>query len=142
MSVVIRPATADDSAAISALLAELGYPAPADAIPVRLERMQAEGQHVLLAGMDGRVVGLASLFLRHVISADAPFARLAALVVRGDQRGEGVGSALVAEVEGIARRAGCSEIEVTSGLHRPAAHEFYLARGFTEKPRRFVKPLR
>lgn len=142
MSVVIRPATADDSAAISLLLAELGYPAPADAIPVRLERMEGEGQHLLLAELDGRVVGLASLFLRHVIVDDAPFARLAALVVSADSRGRGVGTALVADAERLARQGGCRILEVTSGPHRPGAHEFYLAQGFTEKPRRFVKPLR
>jgi len=142
VSVVIRPAVADDSAAIALLLAELGYPAPADAIPVRLERMEGEGQHLLLAELDGRVVGLASLFLRHVIVDDAPFARLAALVVSADSRGRGVGAALVADAERLARQGGCTILEVTSGLHRPEAHDFYRDLGFDEKPRRFLKRLR
>lgn len=141
MACTIRPATPDDSEAIAHLLGELGYPATAAAVPGRLEHLRIEGQTVLLAELGDRIVGLASLFVRHVIVDDAPFARLAALAVASDHRGEGVGTALVAEVEGIARRAGCSQIEVTSGLHRPSAHEFYLALGFAEKPRRFVKTL-
>ena len=85
--------------------------------------------------------GLATVIVRHVITDDAPFARLAALVVTETSRGRGVGSALVAGAERIARRAGCALLEVTSGDHRPQAHAFYRGLGFEERPRRFVKRL-
>jgi GNAT superfamily N-acetyltransferase len=137
----IRQASTADASSIAPLLGELGYPAPADALPARLERMAVEGQHVLLAELEGQVVGLATLYLRAVIVDEAPFARLAALIVAEESRGTGVGSALVAEAERLAREAGCSKIEVTSGLRRPDAHEFYRRLGFEEKPRRFVKRL-
>jgi GNAT superfamily N-acetyltransferase len=140
MGHTIRDALAEDAEAIAALLAELGYPASAAAIPGRLQRMREEpGQSILLAEDGGRVVGLATLIVRHVINADSPFARLAAMVVTDSARGRGVGSGLLAEAERIAREAGCSLIEVTSGLHRPEAHAFYLRHGFEERPRRFVK---
>jgi len=140
--VVIRRAIAADAAGIAALLGELGYPAPAAAIPARLERLAGEtGQSVLVAQLDGHVVGLASVFTRHDITDDAAFARLAALIVRTDRQGEGIGRALVEAAEVLARAAGCRVIEVTSGDHRPGAHAFYRRLGFEERPRRFIKRL-
>ena len=138
----VRPATAGDSEAIAELLRQLGYPSPAAAIPGRLARMLAEpGQSVLVAVHGRRVVGLATVIVRHVLVDDAPFARLAALVVGEADRDRGAGRALVGAAEELARAAGCSAIEVTSGDHRPEAHRFYRALGFEERPRRFIKRL-
>lgn len=140
---LIRDAAPGDAPAIAELLAQLGYPAPASAVPRRLRQMLAEpGQRALVAVEGRRVVGLATVVVRHVIVDDAPFARLAALVVAEDRRGAGIGRALLAAAEEHARRAGCFAIEVTSGDHRPEAHRFYRALGFEERPRRFLKPLR
>lgn len=137
---VIRAANAADAEPIARLLDQLGYPAPAESIPARLARMAAEpDQHVLVAEADGLLVGLAAVIVRHVITDDAPFARLAALVVAEDRRRAGVGQALVAAAEQIARDAGCNVIEVTSGDQRPAAHAFYRELGYEERPRRFTK---
>lgn len=142
MTIRVRRATADDATAIAGLLAELGYPPPSvAAVAPRLARLVDERQVVMLAVQDGRVVGLATMFVRHVIVDEAPFARLAALVVAADRRGQGVGRALVSAVEELAIEAGCSAMEVTSGDHRPAAHSFYRSLGFEERPRRFVKRL-
>jgi len=138
----IRAAEDADGEVIADLLRQLGYPATAEAIPGRLARMAAEPANaVLVAAEDGRVVGLATVIVRHVIHDDAPFARLAALVVAEDRRGRGVGRALAAAAEEIARAAGCSSIEVTSGDHRPGAHAIYRELGYEERPRRFLKRL-
>lgn len=138
----VRLAAAGDSEAVAELLAQLGYPARPTQVTARLARMLAEpGQSALVATEQGRVVGLATVIVRHVLVDDAPFARLAALVVAEGERGRGVGRALVAAAEQIARTAGCSLMEVTSGDHRPAAHAFYRALGFEERPRRFLKRL-
>lgn len=139
---LIRDAESGDSEAIAELLGQLGYPASADAVLARLARISAEpGQYVLLAQDGERVVGLATVIVRHVIHDDAPFARLAALVVADDRWNEGVGRSLVARAEELARQAGCNAIEVTSGDHRPQAHAFYRRLGFEERPRRFIKRL-
>lgn len=138
----IRAAKEADGPDVADLLRQLGYPAPAESIPGRLARMTAEpGQTVLVAAEDERVVGLATVIVRHVIHDDAPFARLAALVVAEDGRGRGIGRALAAAAEDAARSAGCSVIEVTSGDHRPGAHAFYRGLGYEERPRRFLKRL-
>ena len=145
MSIHVRAATREDAAALAALVTQLGYASKREAVETRLERLESEGQIVLVAvaaaGEAGQLVGLAAMFVNHVIVDDRPFARLAALVVAEGYRGRGVGRALVGEVERLAREAGCSSIEVTSGDHRPEAHRFYAALGFEERPRRFVMGL-
>jgi len=141
-SLTIRHAAPSDAARIADLLGQLGYPVAAELVPGRLERMLAEpGQSLLVAVDDERVVGLATIIVRHVITDDVPFARLASLVVAEDRRGEGVGKALAGAAEEIARAAGCTTIEVTSGDHRPGAHTFYRRLGYEERPRRFLKRL-
>lgn len=138
----IRNAEIRDVAAIAGLLGELGYPSAADAVRGRLSRMLAEpGQHVLVADDGGRVVGMATVIVRHVINNDSPFARLASIVVAEDRRGQGMGEALVRHAEVIARDAGCFVIEVTSGEHRAGAHRFYERLGYEERRRRFLKRL-
>ena len=138
----IRAAQQPDAAQIAKLLGQLGYAATAEQVVARMARMAAEpGQHVLVAEVDGKVVGLTTLHIRHVISYDAPFARIASVVVDDGVRSQGIGGRLIDAVEAIARQAGCERIEVTSGAHRTRAHEFYLRRGYAEFPRRFIKTL-
>lgn len=138
----IRDAAAEDAGTIAGLLGQLGYPAPAEAVPGRIERMRAEpGQHVLVAEAGGRVVGMATVIVRHVINADEPFGRLASVVVADGWRGQGIGGELVAAAERICVDAGCAVIEVTSADDRDRAHDFYRRLGYTERPRRFMKRL-
>ena len=37
--------------------------------------------------------------------------------------------------------AGCAQLELSSSLKREAAHRFYLAQDYQERPKRFVKLL-
>lgn len=138
----IRAAHTDDASQIAALLEQLGYPSTAEQVAARMANMATEsGQHVLVADVDGSVVGLTTVQIRHVISGDAPFARIASVVVAESARSQGIGARLIEAVEQIARDAGCERIEVTSGAHRTQAHEFYLRRGYSDVPRRFIKKL-
>ena len=138
----IRAALPTDAQQIADLLGQLGYKSTSQQVDRRLANMAAEsGQHVLVAELDGNIVGLTTLNVRHVISSDAPFARIASVVVAENVRSRGIGGRLIDAVELIAREAGCERIEVTSGAHRTRAHEFYQRRGFVEFPRRFIKTL-
>jgi predicted N-acetyltransferase YhbS len=140
--VEIRAAQPADAAQVADLLGQLGYPSLPAQVVARLDNMAAEsGQHVLVAELDGRIVGLTTLNIRHVISSDAPIARIASVVVAEDVRGQGIGGRLIDAVEHTARNAGCERIEVTSGAHRTRAHAFYVRRGYAEFPRRFIKSL-
>jgi GNAT superfamily N-acetyltransferase len=132
---------AADLPAFPALLAQLGYPAEPEALPGRIERIRAGGGRVVVAREGDEVLGLVALAFIPLVHHEQPLARISALVVAEAARGRGVGRRLVAEAERIARAAGCTRIEVTSADHRAAAHAFYLALGYAEKRRRFLKSL-
>jgi len=140
---LIRPATAHDAQSIARLLTQLGYPTDAADVPRRLERMRgAERSLVLLAERGGQVVGLATLHILSVLNRPRDVAWLTALVVDEGARGEGVGRALVREVEEHARKAECEWLSVTTATDRHGAREFYPQIGMQETGRRFGRGLK
>jgi GNAT superfamily N-acetyltransferase len=137
----IRDAEARDADAMSALLGQLGYPATGEALPARLERLQIVGDRVVVADLDGAVVGLAQLHVSPTLEYERPAAKLAALVVDASHRGEGVGRALVEAMEAEARARRCELLFLTSAARREDAHEFYRRVGLEETGKRFAKSL-
>jgi GNAT superfamily N-acetyltransferase len=63
---------------------------------------------------------------------------ISALVVDEGARGGGIGALLLAAAE-RGRSPGRSQLELSSSLKREGAHRFYLAQGYCERPKRFVK---
>ena len=123
------------------LLDQLGYPSDADAIAARVQRIGDAGGRVLVAREDDEVLGVMALEFLALLHHDDDLCRITALVVADRARGRGVGRRLVAEAERIARAHRCGRIEVTSAEHRAAAHAFYLALGYHEQRKRFLKHL-
>ncbi|HUB03564.1 MAG TPA: GNAT family N-acetyltransferase [Solirubrobacteraceae bacterium] len=140
--VTIRLATQRDAEAIAPLLGQLGYPASADELGERIERLtdRPDGE-VLIAELDGDVVGLAAYQLIDVIERPDPQCRITSLVVDDRFRRRGVAYALLHTIEETARDFGCFRLEVTTRPDRADALAFYLAAGFEERPRRLTKPL-
>jgi GNAT superfamily N-acetyltransferase len=131
-----------DAPSIAALLAELGYPDDVATVRGRLMRLHArEGTGVLVAEIGGQVAAVVAYQLTDLLERGQPQCRITTLVVRSDQRRRGLASALVGQVESIARGNGCFRLEVTTQSHRVDAANLYLALGFQERPRRLVKPL-
>jgi GNAT superfamily N-acetyltransferase len=58
------------------------------------------------------------------------------------KRSTGVGHALVAYMEALARERGCNVLTLDSGTQRQQAHKFYFREGFTVTAFHFVKPLK
>jgi GNAT superfamily N-acetyltransferase len=142
VEVRVRDARAADSTAVAGLLAQLGYPSPPTNVAGRLSRLaEDDSNRVLVADIDGSVVGLASAYVRPLIHHDAGFARIACLIVDEAWRDRGVGRTLVEAVETWAREQNCEVAEVTSGNQRLDAHRFYEGLGYAEKRKRFVKNL-
>jgi GNAT superfamily N-acetyltransferase len=137
----IRDARLDDSAAIAALLDQLGYPTDPAAVSPRLERLRIVGDRVVVAEVDGRVAGLAQLHVSPALEYDRPAAKLAALVVDESQRGQGVGRALVEAMEAEARVRGCVLLFLTTATRRKDAHAFYERVDLEETGKRFAKHL-
>jgi GNAT superfamily N-acetyltransferase len=139
----IRHADRDDAIQIADLLGQLGYPARAEDIPSRIERMRADGNSAILVAVSrGVAVGLATTHLLTVINRHGKVAMLSAIVVDERLRGEGIGRQLVYAVEAYARESGCERLTATTYLDRTGAHKFYESTGFELTGRRYGKSLR
>ena len=68
----IRPAAVADSATLVRLIAQLGYDVTADEIAGRPAVMEQEGRLVLVAEIEGNVVGCLSTSVMRVLHRPAP----------------------------------------------------------------------
>ena len=89
-------------------------------------------EHPILAEIDGKVVGFASLRLVNYLGEDAPYAELSELFVLEDYRRRGIARALMTELEVRACAAGASSLAVLTGADNETALALYRARGFQE----------
>jgi N-acetylglutamate synthase-like GNAT family acetyltransferase len=138
----IRPATTDDAEAILGLLNELGHSSSAGSVAKRIESLSVSGCHAACLAVDGgKPVGLLTLNWQPRIYLEHPIARITALVVHQGARRHRVGCMLVEHALAIAQRMGCGEIEVTTGLQRTDAQEFYRALGFSHSAVRYKRAL-
>lgn len=137
----VRPARADDAAAVAPLLTELGYATEPDALPRRLASFDEADDALLLAVDGSAVVGVIGLHRFHVIHRPWPVAYITVLVIAPGARGTGVGRRLVEAGEAWARDRGCGRLTVTSAEARAGAHAFYERCGFPYTGRRFSKAL-
>jgi GNAT superfamily N-acetyltransferase len=137
-AVTVRAAVLDDAADAARLLGQLGYPADAPEVARRMALLAQDPMiEVLVAEVDGRVVGLATLHQLLVINRPGPVIQLTSLVVDDTVRQQGVGRAMVRAVVERGRARGCERISVTTHIDREAAHQFYLRAGFAHTGTRF-----
>ncbi|MEO6966899.1 MAG: GNAT family N-acetyltransferase [Rhodanobacteraceae bacterium] len=141
----IRPAIAEDAAALAASSAQLGYPSDTTAIARRLRDIAEHGAGAVLVAEfgDGGIAGWAHVLPQRRMEHE-PNVELAGLIVDENRRGAGVGAALLRAVETWTRGHGLTDIVVRSNVIRARAHRFYLREGYAEKKRQavFVKKLR
>jgi GNAT superfamily N-acetyltransferase len=140
VSLRIRDARREDSAALADLLGQLGYPTGAAAVERRLERL-GEADRIFVAEDDGRIAGFAGLHVSPSLEYDGDAAKVSAIVVDENTRRRGIGRALMEAVEAEARARGCVLMFLTTAERRADAHEFYRRLGLEETGRRFAKPL-
>ena len=135
-TLTIRPPEADDGSAIAHLFTQLGYPAEGADVTARLLAPDPASV-VLLASQGDKVVGVLVWHKLAPLHVAPAWGLISALVVDEGARG----AALLKEAEQMARAAGCAQLELSSSLKREAAHRFYLAQHYQERPKRFVKLL-
>jgi hypothetical protein len=75
---LVRPAHAADSAALSELFGQLGFPCSLHEVS---ERLGAAQDAALVAVVDGRVAGVITINVMPVLHRPAPVGRISALVV-------------------------------------------------------------
>jgi len=139
----IRNAAISDSEPISRLLLQLGHPISEEATGRQLETLASTGNdRVLVAELDGVVVGVMSLHWSHLLHRERPIGRITALVIEELVRGQGIGRSLVLEAHRIFDELGCGAVEVTSNVKRTEAHIFYRTLGYEQPSAYFRRVLR
>jgi GNAT superfamily N-acetyltransferase len=143
MGIEIRDAVESDAEEMAPLLLQLMHePSTPDQIRRRLRRLSTTGlDRVLVAVLDGRVIGLAGVHVGWLLHLDHPTARLMSIVVDEGCRGQGIGRRLVEATVELSRAAGCDRLELTSRLARADAHAFYEALGFEHMSKKFQMPI-
>ncbi|MFJ8788396.1 GNAT family N-acetyltransferase [Streptomyces sp. NPDC102462] len=134
----IRTAVADDVPAIVGMLADdpLGAQreSPDDPAPylAALKRLDADpNQHLVVAVMDGRVVGTLQLSIIPGLSRrGATRSIIEAVRIHADARGSGLGTRLIEWAIEESRRQNCQLVQLTSDNTRTDAHRFYERLGF------------
>jgi GNAT superfamily N-acetyltransferase len=106
-------------------------PTDADRYQDALEDIQRAGGEVLVAERRGEVAGFCQLLVfRHLQAKGGLCAELESVHVDADQRGAGIGRALVRAAVDHARALGCYRVQLTSNRRREEAHRFYESLGF------------
>ncbi|WP_035610230.1 GNAT family N-acetyltransferase [Haloferula sp. BvORR071] len=142
MAALIRPFAEADTAALAALLGELGYPTTAGELRGRLAQLGSHHHTLVAEAPDGgAITGFIGLMRVATYEHSAPIGYILALSVSSSSQGQGIGKALVSAAEDWFRAQGIHEIRVNSGLQREGAHRFYEAAGFTITGHRFRKRL-
>ncbi len=78
-----------------------------------------------------RIVGMGTLYALHAIDRDV--GRIGQFVVDEEERGKGVGAAIVEFLVAEAHKLGLRELGLTSDRRRPQAHAFWEKVGFSYK---------
>ena len=140
MPAIVRSATTGDLPRLIELLSQLALDSPREDLslprPPAYDAAMAEvlsdrRQTLLVAEVDGAVVGMACLVcvpnLSHV---GKPYALVEDVVVEAAARGQGHGEAIMRSAIELAREAGCYKLVLTSNKGRADAHRFYERLGF------------
>jgi putative acetyltransferase len=113
-------------AALDAGLAALYPPEQRFGPNLKAEQLEAGRGTFLIARDDGRAVGCGAVRVLEGASAEVK-----RMYVEPDQRGRGVGRAVLAELESAAWEMGVRRLVLETGVHQEAAIALYRRAGFT-----------
>jgi len=136
----IRRATSFDSDAIFALVNQLHDSisvARIDFLSTLSELLQRQDSICLVGIVDAEVVGYISGCIHPVLIQGGNFAFIDEIVVRSEARGRGDGTALMAELERIAKQRNCSAVGLATG----GAKLFYERIGYQSRAGYYKKRL-
>ncbi|MGM9949253.1 MAG: GNAT family N-acetyltransferase, partial [Lysinibacillus sp.] len=141
MNVLVRPLERKDYKELVVLMEELGYPATAEEIGERFDKLDGHPDYTsLVAVLNGAVVGFSGMCRMHYFEMNGMYVRILSFVVSSAARKQGVGSILLEASENWAAEQGCTGIALNSGNRpeRQAAHAFYTANGYQVKSSGFA----
>ncbi len=121
---------ASDADDVARLCGQLGYPASPEDVTTRLLHIgRRRDQAVVVADMEGRVVGWLHVAAQRTIECDL-MAEILGLVIDESARRRGIGAMLVADAERWAADMACATVRVRSRVARERAHAFYERAGY------------
>ncbi len=129
-TITVRRATPDDATELARMLDLFDG---MEATPAQVAARMRACQDVLttfIGELDGRPVGFACLRLVPHLQGDEPYAELTDIYVDAPVRRQGVGRALVAQIEAAARAAGAGELVIITGFDNEGAQAAYRASGY------------
>lgn len=130
--VEIRPATSDeDIATLVDLVVTTTPDDPTTLDEIRWSDRTYPGTVRLLADLDGRAVGAATVGRIYMYPPEYPDLWASIVVLPADRRG-GAGGALLEALQEHAREAGKTGLQLRASVARPEGIEFLANRGFTE----------
>lgn len=136
MNLRIRQAAAGDQAAIAALIRQLaqsiGETSPITEAYVALY-LSSPGSQVLLAEEEGRTVGLLSYSVRPNLYHAGDCGLIEELIVHPGYRRRGIARALLSDVLGRLRTAGCAEVSVSTLPENEPAKRLYRSFGLVDE---------
>lgn len=129
---LIRVISISDAVAVANLSEQLGYPMSADAMVNRIQTMSTLAEHIVyVACLSERVVGWVGVGIVQHLQLE-PYGEITGLIVSNEERGSGIGKALLLQAEAWVTRQGISTMLVRSRTAREAAHRFYLREGYSQ----------
>jgi len=128
----LRYASLKDVPAIVQLLEELGYKSEDKLIYDRILKIKERNGQVIVAISESQeVLGCVHVFI-DLRLAEGEIGEVVSLVVRNDERGQGIGKKLLDKAQNWIFRKGCYNVRVRANAVREQAHLFYQHQGFQE----------
>ncbi len=129
-TITVRRATPDDATELARMLDLFdGMGATPAQVAARMRACQ-DVLTTFIGELDGRPVGFACLRQVPHLQGDEPYAELTDIYVDAPVRRQGVGRALVAQIEAAARAAGAGELVIITGFDNEGAQAAYRASGY------------
>ncbi len=130
---LIRKATVEDYAYIGAIIRDcLGYSCDDFVVKRKLSQVDMDREVVFVAEIDDKVIGYIHGDRFELLYMDS-LINVLCLAVNEEYRKNGVGSALLNQVEEWAKERGAVGIRLNSAMSRTSAHEFYRRMGFNKE---------
>lgn len=141
----IRTAGAGDAAALAGLLRRIGWfshfeeESPQEVerrVRRHLELALGDNSHSLyVAEIDGRLAGYGAVHWLPTLFLEGPEGYISELFVEADDRGRGIGHALLDVIASEAHGRGCSRLLLVNGRERESYRRgFYTKAGWEEHP--------
>ncbi len=132
-AITARPACIEDASRVSALLHQLGYDRPTDAVHRCIQDAVADPDStILVASMaEDQIVGCLQVVVTRRL-AEGDRAEITSMVVDAAWRSRGIGAGLIRAALERLRAQGIRNLRVRCNTKRKRAHQFYQRFGFRE----------